>query len=365
MIKKSATVPGIVSGKIRYLNLFSLPLLKFHSTMYVTIKDIAEKLGLSKSTVSRALSGDYLNVSQETVDRVVEAAARMGYKRNELAVNLRKRKSMAVGILVPELQTAFYSRFIAEAQSLLQKNGYRTIIALSNEDTTWEKSSFGLLSDYRVDGILISVCHNRANIEDYSDLNGKQIPLVFFDRTIEDLPCSSVRSDEQKAVLSLMDHLIARGRRRIVHMAGPDYIRNASDRYVAYQSVLAQHGLAFDPDLVVKAGLYRPDGFREISSLLRSGLFFDAVVCFNEMQALGCIEALQAAGIRVPEDVSVASMYGTEVSSLVHPSITSIEKSVLRMAEEAVRLILRQIANPMAPPSEVVIPSDVVIRESS
>ena len=92
---------------------------------------------------------------------------------------------------------------------------------------------------------------------------------------------------------------------------------------------------------------------------------FDAVVCFNEMQALGCIEALQAAGIRVPEDVSVASMYGTEVSSLVHPSITSIEKSVLRMAEEAVRLILRQIANPMAPPSEVVIPSDVVIRESS
>ena len=99
--------------------------------------------------------------------------------------------------------------------------------------------------------------------------------------------------------------------------------------------------------------------------MLRSGLSFDAVVCFNEMQALGCIEALQAAGIRVPEDVSVASMYGTEVSSLVHPSITSIEKSVLRMAEEAVRLILRQIANPMAPPSEVVIPSDVVIRESS
>ena len=333
--------------------------------MYVTIKDIAKELHLSRSTVSRALSGDFLNVSQETVDRVVEAAARMGYKRNELAVNLRKRKSMTVGILVPELKTSFYSSFIAEAQSLLKRNGYRTIIALSNEDTTWEKSSFNLLSDYRVDGILLSVCHNRANLEEYSDLLGKQIPMVFFDRTIADFPCNSVRSDDEKAVLSLMEHLIAKGRRRIVHLAGPDYIRNASDRYRAYQSALSLHGLSFDPALVVKAGLYRPDGYREIGSLLRSGVVFDAVVCFNEIQALGCIEALLAGGIRIPEDVSVASMYGTEVSSLVHPSVSSIEKPIRKMAEEAVRLILHQISYPATPVQDIIIPSEVVIRDSS
>ncbi len=333
--------------------------------MYVTIKDIAKELGLSKSTVSRALSGDYLNVSQETVDRVLETAARMGYKRNELAVNLRKRKSMAVGILVPELQTAFYSSFIAEAQSLLKENGYRTIIALSNEDTSWEKNSFDLLSDYRVDGILISVCHNQANLEEYSDLIGKQIPMVFFDRTVEDLPCSSVRSDDYKAVLSLMDHLIAQGRRRIVHLAGPDYIRNASDRYMAYCTALGEHGIPFDPVLVVKAGIYRQDGFREMVSMLQSGILFDAVIFFNEMQAIGGIEALQAAGIRVPEDISVASMYGTEVSSLVRPSITSIEKPVRKMAEEAVRLILRQISYPATPVQDIIIPSEVVVRDSS
>ena len=333
--------------------------------MYITIKDIAKELGLSKSTVSRALSGDYLNVSRETVERVVEAAIRMGYKRNELAVNLRKRKSMAVGIMVPELQSTFYSRFIAEAQSLLKQNGYRSIIALSNEDVSWEKNHFDLLSDYRVDGILISACHNRANLDEYSNLIGRQIPMVFFDRTIADLPCSSVRSDDYKAALSLMDLLIGKGRKRIAHLAGPDYIRNASDRFQAYCAALGGHGLSYDPDLVVESGFYHQDGRQGITSLLQAGTVFDAVVCFNELQAIGSIEALQATGIRVPEEVSVASMYGTELSSLVRPSVTSVEKPVRRMAEEAVRRIIRQINNPMAFPKEVVIPSDVVIRESS
>ena len=116
--------------------------------MYVTIVDIANALGLSTSTVSRALSGDSKNVSRETEKMVLEAAERMGYVRNELAVNLRKSRTMTVGVLVPELSTDFYNNFIAQIQPELQNLGYRIIVALSNEDERRERSNIGLLSDF-------------------------------------------------------------------------------------------------------------------------------------------------------------------------------------------------------------------------
>lgn len=333
--------------------------------MYVTIIDIAKALGLSKSTVSRALSGEKGNVSPETARLVIETAERMGYKRNELAVHLRKRKTMTIGILVPELVTSFYSTFIAHAQQILRPKGYRTIVALSNEDIFWEKSNFDLLSDSRVDGILISTCNDKANVEQYSAFIQRNIPLVFFDRTIKGLDCSSVRSNDYKAAFFLMEHLIYKGRKRIAHLAGPDHIRNSADRFQAYIDTLSKHGIAYDPSLVLKEGTDRAGGATEVTFLLEHGIPFDAVFCFNEMQAIGAEEVLLRKGFRIPEDIAVASMYGTEVSTLVHPAVTSVEKPVARMAEEAVRLILRQIDAPLSPAEEVIIPSEMVIRESS
>ena len=333
--------------------------------MYTTILDIARALGISKSTVSRALSGDNKNVSPETTRLVIETAERMGYKRNELAVNLRKQRTMTIGILVPELETDFYSSFIARIQPLLQQQGYRIIVSLSNEDARWERSNLGMLSDFRVDGILVSCCDNKANTDVYTDMLQNKIPLVFFDRTIKGLGCSTVRSDDYKAAFFLMEHLIYSGHRRIAHFAGPEYIRNSADRLQAYVNTLSKHGIPYDPALVVRGGLEKEDGAAEVSSLLDQGINIDAVFCFNEMQAAGAADILLERGLRIPQDVALASMYGTRVSTLVKPTITSVEKPVAEIAREAARLILRQIENPDSPVEEVVIPSEMVIRESA
>ncbi len=333
--------------------------------MYVTIVDIANALGLSTSTVSRALSGDSKNVSRETEKMVLEAAERMGYVRNELAVNLRKSRTMTVGVLVPELSTDFYNNFIAQIQPELQNLGYRIIVALSNEDERRERSNIGLLSDFRVDGILLSCCSNTANTDILSDLIRKKFPLVCFDRTIKGLGCSCVRSDDYKAAFFLMEHLIYSGRRHIAHFAGPGHIRNSEDRLHAYVNTLSKHGIPYDPALIVQHGLNPSDGAEEINFLLDQGITVDAVFCFNEMQAIGAADALQKRGFRIPEDVSVASMYGTTVSTLVKPAITSVEKPVEKMAKEAARIIVSRIENPDAPVEDVVIPSQMYIRESS
>ena len=166
---------------------------------YVTIKDIAAALGISKSTVSRAITGDTQNVSKETVQRVMEMAEKMGYIKNEIAVNLRSRNSKTIGIVAPESVTSFYMQFSSCVQRLLLPKGYRVMLALSDENPTTERYNIEMFDKFRVDGIMISPCHDTANLEVYNAMLKRNIPLLFFDRTIASLDCSSVRSDDYKA----------------------------------------------------------------------------------------------------------------------------------------------------------------------
>ena len=144
---------------------------------YVTIIDIAKELGISKSTVSRALAGDSHNVNAETMRRIVEVADRMGYQRNELAVNLRRQHTQTIGILIPEVVTTFFMNFIEHAQRLLRKDGYRVIVAISNEDPEQERENLRMMEQCRVDGVLMSVCHHEANIDCYQRMIRKGIPF--------------------------------------------------------------------------------------------------------------------------------------------------------------------------------------------
>lgn len=332
---------------------------------YVTIKDIAETLGISKSTVSRALSGDTRNVSEETLRKVAEAAEKMGYTKNEMAVNLRNRRTRTIGIVVPEAVTSFYLQFMATVQRILQPYGYRIILTLSDEDFLTERSNFEIFETYRVDGILISSCHHRANLEFYDGYVRRNTPMVFFDRTVERLACSSVRSDDYHSAFFLVEHLVYKGYRKILHLAGPDCIRNSADRLRAYRDVLKKHGIPYRPELVVTAGADEKDGAEAMSRILDAAIDCNAVFCFTELQALGAKRVLQARDIRIPDDMAIACMSGTKLATLVYPAITAVEQPLDRMAEEAVRLLLAKIENPQSAPENVVLPANMVIRAST
>lgn len=357
-----ATVPicvSIIFFKFAVSTLYMSSLMK-----YVTIIDIARELQLSKSTVSRALSGSGSNVKPETMQRIVETARKMGYQRNELAVNLRKQSTKNIGIVIPEATTPFFMHFIQCAQKVLRQDGYKVIIAISNEDVEQESENLLLMEQCRVDGILMSVCHNSKNCDMYHKIINRGIPIVLFDRTIEDFEASQVMMDDYLMAFFMVEAMIRRGYKKIIHLAGPSHLRNSYARKKGYQDALEKFGIAYDKRYVIQGGINAHDGSQAMEHFLAQNIDFDAIFGFTEAATLGVKSVLQMLNYSIPLDVAICCISGTELSTLVHPTITTVEQPVSKMAEVACRLLLKRIQQPELPHEEVKLRGEMIFRES-
>ena len=331
---------------------------------YVTILDIAKELGISKSTVSRALSGDTSNVKAATIEKILDTARRMGYHRNELAVNLRKQSTHNIGIIIPEIITSFYMNFVNHVQQILRKEGYKVIIAVSNENPEQERENIQMMEQIRVDGILMSVCDKDKNQDLYNKVIGRGIPIVFFDRTLERKQASQVRMDDNIMSFFMVESLIGQGRKHIVHIPGPSYIRNGYDRLAGYREALEKHLLPYDANYVLPPALSADEGAKVMEDFLQKHITFDAVFGFTETALLGAKTILQKHGFRIPEDVALCCMSGTALSTLVHPTITAVEQPVEEMAREACRLLLAHMVDANKPAEDVALRGETIYRES-
>lgn len=290
---------------------------------YVTILDIARELGISKSTVSRALSGDTSNVKAATIEKILETARRMGYHRNELAVNLRKQSTHNIGIIIPEIITSFYMNFVNHVQSILRTEGYKVIISVSNESPEQERENIQMLEQIRVDGILMSVCNKDKNQDIYDKVIERGIPIVFFDRTLERKQASQVRMDDNIMSFFMVEALIDQGRKHIVHIPGPSYIRNGYDRLVGYREALEKHLIKYDSNYVLPPALSADEGAKVMEDFLQRHITFDAVFGFTETALLGAKTTLQKHGFRIPEDVALCCVCRARHSprSFIPPSL--------------------------------------------
>ena len=351
---------------------------------YVTILDIARELGISKSTVSRALSGDTSNVKAATIERILETAHRMGYHRNEMAVNLRKQSTHNIGIIIPEIITSFYMNFVNHVQGILRKEGYKVIISISNENPEQEAENIQMMEQIRVDGILMSVCDKDKNQALYNKVTERGIPIVFFDRTLEAkessspfeskesisseskgaLKASQVRMDDNVMSFFMVEALINQGRKHIVHIPGPSYIRNGYDRLVGYREALEKHLIPYSANYVLPPALSADEGAKLLEDFLQKHITFDAVFGFTETALLGAKTTLQKHGFRIPDDVALCCMSGTALSTLVHPTITTVEQPVEEMAKEASRLLMAHLADANKPAEDVVLRGETIYRES-
>lgn len=332
---------------------------------YITIKDIATELGISKSTVSRALSGDSSNVKADTMRLIRDTALRMGYHRNEMAVSLRRQSSRNIGIVIPEIVTSFYMTFIGHAQAILRREGYNVLIAASNESAAQERENLEMMERCMVDGLLVSVCDKERNADVFSRVAGHGTPIVFFDRTVEGAAASQVRLDDYIMSCFMVERLIRGGCRAIAHIPGPPQLRNSYERLRGYRDTLDKFGIGHAPGLVAAPALSADEGNRSMERLLDSGIGFDAVFGFTETALIGAKSAIQKRGLHIPGDVSLCCVSGTTLCTLVHPTITAVEQPVERMASEACRLVLAHIADPGKKAEDVVLRGDIVEREST
>ncbi|MFI3289583.1 MAG: LacI family DNA-binding transcriptional regulator [Rikenellaceae bacterium] len=330
----------------------------------ITIKDIAQHLMISVSTVSRALTNDK-NIRQETKDRVTEAAQKLGYKPNPVATNLKYGRTNTVGVIVPEMTTPFASLVISGVQSVLHDLGIKVIIAESNESWEMERENLKTMERFMVDGIIISPCDCNKNREEYLALQQNGMPIVFYDRIPHQMNVSQVVVDDYIKSFFLIEHLIRSGRKRIVHLHGPNYVYNSFERARGYRDALNKFGIAPDKELILMSGLSFEDGADVADKLLDSGIEFDALFAFTDTLAIGAMNRLRDRGRRIPEDIAVASFSGTILSTIVHPQLTTIEPPLKQIGEESAKLILEKIKDRESPTRSIVLDAQIKLRTST
>lgn len=332
---------------------------------YVTIMDIARELGISKSTVSRALSGDTSNVKAETLQKIMKTAHRMGYHRNDLAVHLRQQRTHNIGIIIPEIITTFYMTFINEVQAILRKQGYKVMIAISSENPKQERENLLMMEQLRVDGILMSVCDKDQNVDLYNKVIERGIPIVFFDRTVEGVQALQVRMDDYIMAFFMVEALLRKGYKHILHIPGPAYIRNSRERQRGYRDALEKFHVAYQAQDILQPALSAEEGSRVMEQYLEKNIPFDAVFGFTETAVLGAKSTLQKHKMRIPDDVALCCMSGTALATLVHPQLTAVEQPIGEMARESCRLLMEHLADNNKKTEEIALRGETVVREST
>lgn len=331
---------------------------------HITIKDIAQHLSLSVSTVSRALIDDK-NIRRETKEKVLEAAKKLGYKPNPVATNLKYGRTNTVGVIVPEMVTPFASQVINGIQSTLYARGVKVIIAESNESVAQEKENLLLMEQFMVDGIIVCMCSYKENKDEYLRLQQAEMPMVFYDRIPHGLDVSQVIVDDYMKAFFLVEHLIRSGRKRIVHLQGPDDVYNSIERFKGYRDALAKFRLRLDENMVIKCGLGFKDGADAIDVLKGRGVDFDAVFAFTDTLAIGAMNRLRELDRKMPEEVAIASFSGTVLSTIVNPQLTTVEAPLVQMGKTAAELILEKIKDPLSPNRSVVLDAEIQLRAST
>ena len=322
----------------------------------VTISDIASALGVTPSTVSRALSGSP-RVKEETRLAVEQMAAALGYERNIVASNLRKGKSDIVGVIVPRIHREFFSNCIGGAESILNAAGYNVLICQTHEQFDAEVKALRTLRNNRVAGVLMSHAIGSMDGSHILETLGDRIPLVQFDRVFSELPGAKVVSNNAEGAYQATKHLIEQGYRHIGTLAG--YMN--SEAYVArlegYRKALMGSGLQVDDSAVFFDTIVRETGFEAGLKALEAGC--DALYCAGDFCALGAIQAARSKGLRIPEDFGVVGTADESFTALMSPTMSSLALNPFEMGRRAARAFLS------GEEGTVVVPMELKERESS
>lgn len=336
-----------------------------------TIIDIARELGISKSTVSRALAG-HPGVNENTRRIILEKAASMHYRPNYMARNLTKSRTRIIGVVVPEFINSFFPRIIIQIQNLFEREHFRVLITQCDNSWETERKNLKLMEDAMVEGILISVTSKGKNTDYYNELIRKGTPLVFFNRNDSAVEASSVTIDDYKWSFFATEHLIYTRKRmgqqfpRIMHFRGPAGIDLARSRYRGYADALAKHHLDSSPELTVTVNdNSKEEGFRQMSYLIETGALPDALFCFSDQLAIGAMRALLKNGISIPQTVSVMGFSESQSALVTVPALSSVAQPLEEMGRTAARILMDEIEDPSVRPRSIILNAILNVRGSS
>ncbi|HTR28009.1 MAG TPA: LacI family DNA-binding transcriptional regulator [Puia sp.] len=332
----------------------------------VTIYDLARRLDLSIATVSRALKDDPV-VSKKTKKRISDLAQELGYRSNHFARNLRTRRTMTIGVIIPRINSYFMSAVIAGMENIANHEGYNLIISQSSESVEKERANATTLFNNRVDGLLVSLAYDTTNLLHFEPFFSKKIPLIFFDRVAEHKDCTCILIDNQKAAYDATTHLISLGRRRIVHITAPSRRNVYTDRLKGYKEALADNHIAYREDYVIAGNLSQEAGAEAAAQIRGMSPLPDAVFVANDNCAVGCMVAIRQMGIRIPGDIAFVGFNNDPVTTVVEPNLTTISYPGYEMGQLAARSLIEHLngTSNIHSTNTILLRSELIVRDSS
>ena len=316
----------------------------------ITIKEIARKLNISKSTVSRALR-DSPEISAQTKARVIELARELNYTPNPIALSLLKNRTHTIGIIVPEVDNPFFSMAISGVDDVAYSRGYHVMIYQSHESYEREQIDVRHIAERRADGLIVSVASQSTNHAHFETLQERGIPLVFVDRSSEQVQTHKVLVDDYDGAFRGTEHLIEQGCRRIAHIAGPLSLSISRNRFNGYRDALIKHNLPFREEWVLSAEYSQSEGTERAYQLMALRERPDAIFAASDRIAIGVHWALRQLGYRMPDDVALLGFSDLGVSALLDPPLSSVAQPAFEMGRQATQLLLELIENKNTPAS--------------
>lgn len=332
----------------------------------VTIYDLARKLNISPATVSRGLK-DHPAISKKTKKRIFDLAKEMGYRSNNFARNLRKQTTDTIGVIIPRLNSYFMSTVIAGMEKVANDEGYNLIISQSSESAQKEIASAKTMFNNRVDGLLVSLAYDTDDISHFDVFIKKNIPLIFFDRVVDNKNSTNVLIDNRKAAYEATKHLIEQGCKRIVHITATTKRNVYVDRLQGYKQALAEFSIPFKEDYVIMGNLSQEAGTEAAKKIKSMKPMPDGVFVANDNAAVGCLLALKQSGLQIPQDIAIIGFNNDPVSKVIEPNLTTINYPGYEMGEVAARNLINHLngISNIQSTNTILLRSELVIRESS
>lgn len=331
-----------------------------------TIKDIANVLNISPAAVSKALNNDS-RISEKRKVEVRQVAKNLNYQPNHIASALRKGKSNLVGVIVPRTNSNFFSSVLENIEDVLNKAGYNIIITQSNESYDKECRNIDALLYTQVDGIIASMANETVDLSHYEKIKTQGIPLILFDRGENNLNVDYVGINDYDSSHMIVNHLISKGCKRIAHIGGYRRTRIFNNRIRGYINAIKINNLPVDDELLIESALTLEDGREKMKQLLLLKNRPDAVYVASDYAALGALQILKEHDINVPEDMRLVGFGNEPFTSLVTPSITSVNQHSAQIGKSAAKTFLNLVEKETLNQTldKVILNAELIERNSS
>ncbi len=331
--------------------------------MSIGQKDIAKITGFSVNTVSRALRGDP-KISMATTKRIREVALDVGYIPNAIAASMRSSRSKTIGVLSADSANPFFSEVIRGIEETGRHYGYHILLANTEESAKREEELVRMFQCRQVDGIIAMPTYegDQAHVDLYRNLT---IPYIFAGRYIDGLRSHSILHEDVSSQRSVVEFLLEGGHRNILCIAGPKKVSNTFDRLVGIREAYANYGLTLDEGYVFHAAGHIEDGYAITNHALNRGLQFTAIVCFNDMMAMGVLKSLHENNLAVPGNIEVFGFDNLYMSQFMQPSLSTVDVPKFRLGSVAMESLVAHIEDGSLPYIEERISTRLIFREST